>query len=84
MFQHVYAHTDGPNQSRDVIVHFSERCETRNDCTPVWTVWLGANQEAEFNDQFEAMRFARALADERQLPAWMLGPDGQGLQRLGN
>jgi hypothetical protein len=84
MFQHAYAHTDGPNQSRDVILHFSERCESPNDCTPVWTVWLGASQEAEFHDQFEAMRFARSLADERQLPAWMLGPDGQGLQRLGN
>jgi len=82
MYLHVNAGM--PNQSRDVILHFSERCESPNDCTPIWTVWIGASQEAEFNDQFEAMRFARSLADERQLPAWMLGPDGQGLQRLGN
>jgi hypothetical protein len=53
-------------------------------CTPIWTVWLGPSQEAEFHDQFEAMRFALSLADERQLPAWNLGPDGQGLVKLGN
>lgn len=83
MFQHAYANAGGPNQARDVIVHFTERCVSRNDCTPVWTVWLGAQQEAEFEDQFEAMRFARAIADERHLPAWLLGPEGQGLVRLG-
>lgn len=84
MLQHAYAHSDGPNQSRDVIVHFTERCESRNDCKAIWTVWMGASEQGEFDDQFEAMRFARSLADERQLPAWMLGPDGQGLVRLGN
>ena len=84
MFQHAYAYTDGPNQSRDVIVHFTERCSAPNDCRAVWTVWVGANEQGEFEDQFEAMRFARGLADQQQLPAWMLGPDGQGLQRLGN
>mgnify|MGYP000312412762 CR=1 FL=1 len=82
MYLHVNA--DHPNQSRDVFVHFSERCESRNDCKAVWTVWLGADQTAEFEDQFEAMRYARSLADERQLPAWLFGPEGQGLQRLGN
>lgn len=82
MFLH--ANVDNPNQSRDVIVHFSERCESRNDCKAVWTVWLGADQAAEFEDQFEAMRYARSLADERQLPAWLLGPEGEGLQRLAN
>lgn len=84
MLQHAYARPDGPNESRDVIVHFTERCVSPNDCQPVWTVWLGPTQEAEFGDQFEAMRFARALAESRQLPAWLFGPDGQGLQRLGN
>lgn len=78
------AYTDTPNQVRDVIVHFSERCETRNDCKAIWTVWRGAMQEAEFDDRFDAMRFARALAEAHRLPAWMFGPDGEGLQRLGN
>lgn len=82
MYLHVNA--DNPNQSRDVIVHFTERCASPNDCQPVWTVWVGASEQGEFDDQFEAMRFARGLADEHRLPAWMLGPDGQGLQRLGN
>lgn len=84
MLFHAYAHSEGPNQSRDVIVHFSERCQSRNDCVAIWTVWLGANQEAEFEDQYEAMRYARSIADERQLPAWLLGRDGEGLRRLGN
>lgn len=84
MFQHAYAQADGPNQSRDVILQFSERCQSPNDCKAVWTVWLGTSEQCEFEDQFEAMRFARGLADEHRLPAWMLGPDGQGLQRLGN
>ena len=79
-----YAHTDGPNQNRDVIVHFSERCESRNDCKAVWTVFLGASEQAEFEDQFEAMRFARLLAENYKLPAWLFGPDGEGLQRLEN
>jgi hypothetical protein len=78
-----YAHTDGPNQNRDVIVHFSERCESRNDCKAVWTVFLGASEQAEFEDQFEAMRFARSLADQNQLPAWLFA-EGEGLRRLGN
>jgi len=84
MLQHAYARPDGPNTSRDVIVHFFERYEGHLEFQSVWTVWVGPNQEAEFFDQFEAMRFARSLADERRLPAWLLGPEGQGLQRLGN
>jgi hypothetical protein len=82
MYLHLNA--DNPNQSRDVIVHFTERCAAPNDCQPVWTVWVGTNEQGEFDDQFEAMRFARGLADQHQLPAWLLGPDGQGVQRLGN
>lgn len=81
---YLHASADNPNQTRDVIVHFSERCESRNNCTPVWTVWRGAMQEAEFEDRFDAMRFARSLAEAHHLPAWMFGPDGEGLQRLEN
>ena len=82
MYLHV--NTDNPNQNRDVVVQFSERCESRNNCKAVWTVWLGTSEVTEFDDQFDAMRFARALAETHQLQAWMLGPEGQGLVRLGN
>lgn len=82
MYLHVNA--ENPNQSRDVIVHFSERCSSADAFTPVWTVWRGANQEAEFTDQFEALRFARSLADEHQLPAWKIGREWEGLVRLGS
>ena len=81
---YLHANTDNPNQNRDIVVQFSERCESRNDCKAVWTVWRGAMQEAEFDDQFDAMRFARALAETHSLPAWMFGPDGEGLRKLGN
>ena len=82
MYLHVSA--DNPNQNRDVIVHFTERCETPHNCAPVWTVWRGAMQEAEFADQYEALRFARALADQHQLPIWKMGREWEGLVRLGN
>ena len=78
-----YAHTDGPNHSRDVIVHFTERAATSHDSEKVWTVWRGSNQEAEFADQFDALRFARTLADEHQVPAWKMGREWEGLVRLG-
>lgn len=81
---YLHANAGMPDQVRDVIVQLTERCETRNDCKAVWTVWRGAMQEAEFDDQFDAMRFARALAEAHSLPAWMFGPDGEGLRRLGN
>lgn len=84
MLAHAYARPDGPNESRDVIVSFLEVPQDRAHSRSVWTVWLGSDQAGEFEDQFDAMRFARSLADEHRLPAWMLGPDGQGLQRLGN
>ena len=83
MLASAYAHTDGPNQSRDVIVHFTERGGSREDFTPVWTVWHGATQAAEFADQYDALRFARSLADEHQVPAWKLGREWEGLVRLG-
>ncbi len=82
MLSHAYLYSDGPNQARDVIVHFTERGSV-NDFVSVWTVYRGASQEAEFTDQFEALRFARTLADEHQLPAWKIGREWEGLVRLG-
>lgn len=84
MLNHAYAHADGPNQSRDVIVSFTERSVTSAGSEKVWTVWRGQTQEAEFEDQYEALRFARSLADEHQLPAWKMGREWEGLVRLGN
>jgi hypothetical protein len=80
---YLHANAGMPDHVRDVIVHFTERCESRNDCKAIWTVYLGAQQEAEFEDQFEAMRFARSLADSRKVPAWRLGGESEGLVRLG-
>lgn len=75
--------TDTPNETRDVIVYFTERDKTSADSEKVWTVWRGETQEAEFNDQFEALRYARTLADQHQLPAWKIGREWEGLVRLG-
>ena len=50
---HLHVNTDNPNQSRDVIVQFTERCETRNKCTTVWTVWLGSTEQRD-PDEVEA------------------------------
>lgn len=83
MLAHAYARPDGPDQSRDVIVSFTERAATSSDSEKVWTVWRGATQEAEFADQFDALRFARALADEHKLAAWKIGREWEGLVRLG-
>ena len=83
MLAHAYARPDGPNESRDVIVSFTERGPSPDAFTAVWTVWRGTNQEAEFTDQFDALRFARSLADEHQVPAWKLGREWEGLVRLG-
>lgn len=83
MLAHAYAHPNGPDQSRDVIVSFTERNATNHDSDKVWTVWRGTTQEAEFTDQFEALRFARSLADEHQLPAWKIGREWEGLVSLG-
>ena len=74
---------DTPDESRDVIVYFTERAATTSDSEKVWTVWRGMKQEAEFADQFDALRFARSLADEHQLPAWKIGREWEGLVRLG-
>ncbi len=83
MLAHAYARPDGPNESRDVIVHFTERGASGLEHDKVWTVWRGATQEAEFADQFDALRFARTLANEHQVPAWKLGREWEGLVRLG-
>lgn len=83
MLAHAYARPDGPNQSRDVIVSFTERGQSPAPFTAVWTVWRGTTQEAEFHDQFEALRFARSLADEHNVPAWKIGREWEGLVRLG-
>ncbi|MDQ3171716.1 MAG: hypothetical protein M3Q55_16400 [Acidobacteriota bacterium] len=83
MLAHAYARPDGPNESRDVIVSFTERGPSADAFTAVWTVWHGATQAAEFADQFDALRFARSLADEHQVPAWKLGREWEGLVRLG-
>ena len=84
MLASAYARPDGPNESRDVIVSFTERGSSPDVFTPVWTVWRGQTQEAEFTDQFDALRFARTLADEHQLPAWKIGREWEGLVRLGD
>jgi hypothetical protein len=34
---------------------------------------MHSDRKSEFDDQFDAMRFARSLADERELPARTLG-----------
>lgn len=83
MLANAAAHADTPNETRDVIVYFTERDRTSADSEKVWTVWRGETQEAEFTDQFEALRFARTLADEHQLPAWKIGREWEGLVRLG-
>ena len=83
MLAHAYASPNGPDQSRDVIVSFTERGPSGGESDKVWTVWRGATQEAEFTDQFEALRFARSLADQHQLPAWKIGREWEGLVRLG-
>jgi len=72
-----------PDESRDVIVYFTERAATSADSEKVWTVWRGQKQEAEFSDQYEALRYARTLADEHHLPAWKIGREWEGLVRLG-
>ena len=83
MLAHANTGSTVPNETRDVIVHFTERGASGREDDKVWTVWRGATQEAEFADQFDALRFARSLADQHQLPAWKIGREWEGLVRLG-
>nr|MDQ3070801.1 hypothetical protein [Acidobacteriota bacterium] len=42
-------------------------------------VWRGATQEAKFADQFDAIRLARTLANEHQVPAGKIWREWEGL-----
>lgn len=44
-------------------MHFSERCESRNRCQTDLDGLAGRERGGERDDELEAMRFARSLAD---------------------
>ena len=63
-----------PDHDRDVVVHQFTAVDalTGAPLGERWTVWSGRESEGAFDTEAEALAAARAVADERGAPIWLI------------
>jgi hypothetical protein len=63
-----------PDHDRDVVVHQFTAIDalTGQALGDRWSVWAGRESEGSFDGEAEAIAAARAVADERGAPLWLL------------
>jgi hypothetical protein len=67
-----------PDANRDVVVHAFTLVDalTGEAVGDRWSVWIGRDREGSFDNEGDALARARAIADERGVPAWLVRAGG--------
>ena len=67
-----------PDENRDVVVHAFTLVDalTGDPIGKRWSVWLGRESQGSYDSEGAALDTARTIAEERDLPAWLVRDDG--------
>jgi hypothetical protein len=67
-----------PDDNRDVVVHAFTLVDalTGEPIGERWSVWLGRESHGSYESEGAALDAARAIAEERGVPAWLVRDNG--------